>query len=169
MLHRLADVKHSVEQADQSRRDELPVDVYEGQFRRWLARRLTDEARNRYVVPEEAVVDQDERPDIRLMKPGVGPVSLELKIAERGWTIETLLERLEHQLVGQYMRDHGARCGIFVIGTQNRAKRYALPAGGPLVPFERLIELLSDRAQQLVAARFGRIHLHVIAIDFTQP
>lgn len=60
----------------------------------------------------QGIADAHKRPDARIHTTGVeGPVPIELKIADK-WTGAELLERLENQLCGDYLRDDRCSCGI---------------------------------------------------------
>ena len=122
-LHRLLDLKRWVETGEDSPREEVNRDNNEAGFRRWLQRPLNERARGRYVVPQEWEIDQGARPDLRLVIPDAAPVSLELKIADNG-TLQQLLDGLVKQLAGTYLRDHGARYGIYVLALFDRYHRW---------------------------------------------
>jgi hypothetical protein len=163
---RLADIKHSVETSENSRRDELSSDAPEKKLRRWIALKLQDRSRDKYVVPEEAVVDLDQRPDIRVANPVAGVVSIEVKWAH-SWTLPVLLERLENQLVGQYLRAKDARFGIYAIGMiQNH--RWENPETSKLIQFEEVVEILQRRARVLEEGQ-DVLGVTVIGIDFRDP
>jgi hypothetical protein len=116
---RFHDIKDDVEKSDNSLREELRADHDELAFRRWLARNLNERSRQRYTVPQEEEIDLQQRPDLRVENPKTAPVSVEVKWADK-WTLAELLERLENQLVGQYLRANNSRYGIYVLGTFGR-------------------------------------------------
>jgi hypothetical protein len=165
-VRRLSDIKEEVEDSDNSPRGELNVDHLEGDLRFWLARKLLAASRDRYTVPQEEQVDQG-HPDLRFHRPGIGPVSVEIKWANRGWTAEQLLERLENQLVGQYMRDPNARFGVYVVGRIGTQRHWV--HGGVRLTFDDLITLLTKRAEDLMRERPQIRGLRVISIDFVSP
>jgi hypothetical protein len=103
--NRLRDIKNDVEKSDNSLREEVSPVSKEPVLRRWLARKLMERSHGRYVVPQEEEIDQQEKPDLRIENPRTDPTSIEIKWADN-WTLAELLERLENQLVGQYLRAH---------------------------------------------------------------
>jgi hypothetical protein len=136
-------------------------------LRRWFTRKLRESAVGRYTVSEECEVDLVRYPDIRVEKPGLCAVSIEVKWAD-SWTIAELLERLENQLVGTYLRPHSLRFGIFLLGFIAR-KRSWEQSDGPNLSFHEVVELLQRRATQLCNERPGELGLEVIGMDFTNP
>ena len=165
---RIEGLKNDVEQSDNSQRDELHRDQQEIHFRRWLARNLARESRGRYNVPQEPEIDFKQRPDIRFLKPLMGPVSLEAKLAEN-WTVAELLKGLETQLVGQYLRAHDSHYGLYVLGIIGEKQHWEQPETGARLSFEQVIELLQRRAAELVQQDPHIGDVTVIGIDFRQP
>jgi hypothetical protein len=166
---RLLGLKWEVEKSDNSLRDELRPDCQELHFRRWLARKLNSEARGRYNVPQEPEIDLQQRPDLRFLNPRSSPVSLEAKLANLGWTVAELLERLENQLVGQYLRAHNSRYGVYAIGTIGEKEHWKHPETGALLQFSEVIGLISRRAEELVRTNPHIGGIEVIGIDFREP
>jgi hypothetical protein len=152
---------------ENSLRDELRQGDSESQLRRWLARKLNERARHRYTVPQEAVIDLEERPDLRLENPKTAAVSVEVKWADER-SANDLLERLENQLLGQYLRAHAARCAVYLVGLA-KEREWNSPDGDRLIQFDELIELLTRRANQLVEQREDVEEVAVFGIDFRQP
>jgi hypothetical protein len=84
-------------------------------------------------------------------------------------SIADLVERLENQLVGQYLRDHRSRYGIYVIGTIGRQQHWKHPQTGQSLAFDEVIGLLTERALELVQQNPRIGNLAVIGIDFCEP
>jgi hypothetical protein len=166
---RIRDLKRDVENSDNSLRDELPRDGREMHLRRWLARKLNERANGRYTLPQEPEIDLQQRPDLRFLRPGLPPVSVEVKLADLGWTITELIERLENQLVGQYLRDHQSRHGIYVIGAIGRKRHWNNPETSQRMDFAAVIVLLTQKAMELVRHNPKIGGLAVIGIDFSEP
>ena len=79
----------------------------------YLPTRLRKSSHSIYTVGSEEELADATRTDIRLNAPQVSaPVPIELKIADK-WTLAQLIERLENQLVRQYMRV--SQYGIFLV------------------------------------------------------
>ena len=134
--------------------------------RRWLARKLNERSRQRYTIPQEEEIHQEERPDLRAENPHTEPVSIELKWADN-WTLDELLERLENQLVGQYLRAHNSRYGIYVLATDGRKGHWESPDGN--LNFNQVIGRVARRAEELKRTRPGIGDLRVVSIDFRVP
>lgn len=166
VCNRLSDIKHAVERSDNSLREEVEPKADEYVLRRFIARKLTERSNLRYTVPQESEIDRKQRPDIRIENPRTDPVSIEVKWADN-WTLAELLERLETQLVGQYLRSHHSRYGIYFLGFQ-RSKTHWLE-DGTKYSFSDIVRLVTERASELVAARGEVEQLRVVAIDFTRP
>jgi len=165
VLNRLTDIKDDVEHSDNSLREEVQRGAKENVLRRWLARKLNERSRQRYTIPQEEEIDQEERPDLRAENPHTEPVSIELKWADN-WTLDELLERLEIQLVGQYLRAHNSRYGIYVLATDGRKVHWQSPDG--LLNFNQVIERVARRAEEL-RTRPSIGDLRVVSIDFRVP
>jgi hypothetical protein len=167
VIKRLQGIKYDVEKADNSLREEVRIGDPEPILRRWLQRKLVDRNNNRYTVPQEEEIDQQDRPDLRIENPNTDPVSIEIKWAER-WTLSTLIERLENQLVGQYLRAHNSRYGIYFIGMIGHNKEKSCK-NDQEHSFEQVIEILKARAKAIVESRNEVEGLEVIGIDFRNP
>jgi len=79
-----------------------------------------------------------------------------------------LLERLENQLVGQYLRANNSRYGIYVLGTFGRKGYWEKSAGRRLV-FEEVVDIVRRRAGELENARSDVAGIEVVSIDFSDP
>jgi hypothetical protein len=169
-LSRLRDIKHSVENARVSARTDVRECDPEDVLRTWLARELTSRSRDRYSVPQEEEIDLEKRPDLHLEAPGITPLPVEIKWADGTsyGTANSLLERLENQLFGDYLRAAESRFGIFLIG-QVRPKRWQEPGTGGYLDLEGLRALLQRRADALVGERRDVDAVEVVAIDFRRP
>jgi len=170
VVRRLGDIKHDVERADVSIREDLHPDDDEARFRRWLMQELRTRARGGYTASQEEEVDRQQRPDVRIWNPRVsgGPISIEIKLADR-WTGPQLLERLENQLIGQYMRDANARHGIYVLGIVGERSFWVMPGRKQRLTFVDLISILQERASTIVTGRRDLVEVRVIGIDFRTP
>ncbi|QGJ68668.1 Hypothetical protein PBC10988_3290 [Planctomycetales bacterium 10988] len=169
LCDRLNDIKYQVELSDNSIRDEVRLDHDEKALCRWIARKLHDQARGRYIAPLEVEIDQGKRPDIRPENADIPPVPFEVKWAER-WSYNQLVESLNKQLVGQYLRAHENRYGIFLLGyiDEDEKKRW-YDKGSSRLCFRKLIENLQSKANQLVEQNPNIYAIKVIGIDFRPP
>src|SRR5207253_10446161 len=82
-------------------RSELRQGDSESQLRRWLTRKLNERARQRFTVPQEAVIDREERPDLRIENPKTAAVSVEVK-----WADERSANRSEEHTSELQSRGH---------------------------------------------------------------
>jgi len=167
VCNRVTDIKNDVERSDNSLREEIRPRSDEAVLRRWLARKLEERANKRYTIPQETEIDQEQRPDLRAQNPTTDPVSLELKWADN-WTLPVLLERLENQLLGQYLRAHNSRYGIYVLGTDGR-KQHWEDTDGRRIRFEEVIAAVTRRARELSENRGDVDGVCVFGIDFRSP
>jgi hypothetical protein len=165
IIHRLMDIRNDVERSDNSLREEVRVGADEYVLRRWLARKLNERSRHRYTIPQEEEIDQERRPDLRAENPKTDPVSLEVKWADN-WTIAELLAGLETRLVGQYLRAHHSRHGIYILGVDGRKKKHWQCHDGRNLTFTEVKALLDARARELTASQEGIDQMRVISIDF---
>lgn len=166
-VNRIADVKNDVENSDNSLREEIRKNDSEYVLRRWLARKLNERSRQRYTVPQEEEIDQKVRPDLRTETPHTAPVSIELKWADN-WTLPQLLERLENQLLGQYLRAERNRYGVYVLATDGR-KRHWEVTGSADAAFDEVVDRVALRAQELVTLHPEIGDMRVVGIDFRPP
>jgi hypothetical protein len=164
---RLFDLKRWVETGEDSPRREVHVEDNESGFRDWLRRKLNETARGRYVVPPEWEIVGG-RPDLRLVIPDAPPVSLELKIADN-WTLQKLIEGLEDQLVGIYMRDFHARYGIYVLALFNCQREWLPLEEGPRIDSTQLLSILRKRMKDILDARLDISGLEIVLIHFSSP
>ena len=163
---RLQEIKNAVERADKSIRFEMHKEYDERKLRIWLAGKLQERSRNRYTVPQEEEIDRRERPDLRIERPGLAPVSIEIKWADKGWTLQDLLNGLENQLVDQYLRDDNSRYGIYLLGYIGRKKFWEGPDDSSHLSFDQVVIMIKDRAKVIVAERRNVEDIAVISMDF---
>jgi len=164
---RLYEIKNAVEKADKSVRFEMHEEYDERKLRIWLASKLQERSRNRYMVPQEEEIDRRERPDLRVERPGMAPVSIEIKWADKDWTLQDLLNGLENQLVGQYLRDDNSRYGIYLLGYIGRKNFWVDPDNSSRLSFDQVVIMINDRAKAIVAERRNVEDIAVISMDFT--
>jgi hypothetical protein len=169
---RIQDIKKEVERAENSLREEVQQDWDEPTLRRWFQRKLIDRANQKYTIPQEAEIDQQQRADLRFENPLItSAVPVEIKWAEN-WTAGELLERLENQLVqlvGQYLRAHNIRYGIYLLGYIGRQGHWNHPTEHRRIDLSELVRMIERKAQELEQTRLDIAEIRVIAVDFTAP
>lgn len=164
VLLRFLDLKAELEGGDESLAPVLLRITEETEMRNFLARELRSRARGRYDVPQESELADGKRPDLRFHGNGFdAPVPAELKLADR-WTGPKLLERLENQLCGDYLRDPRSRRGLFVLVHNGTEKAWTV-ADGSRVDFDGLVEALTAR-WRLMAPSFPEVDdVQVVGIN----
>jgi hypothetical protein len=163
-LLRFLDLKAELEGGDESLAPVLLRITEETEMRNFLTRELRSRAGGRYDVPQESELADGKRPDLRFHGNGFdAPVPAELKLADR-WTGPKLLERLENQLCGDYLRDHRSRRGLFVLVHNGTEKAWTV-ADGSRVDFDGLVEALTAR-WRLIAPNFPEVDdVQVVGIN----
>lgn len=165
----LGELKHTVEHGENSPRKDALGDQSEDHLRSWFARQLEVLGKGRFAIPQEWQIADRTRPDLRITVPGMQPVSLEVKLLDKEhWTLAALLEGLESQLVGAYLRDHRARYGIYLLGLFDRKRRWR-DTNGALIDADRVVTILRERARTLVEERSDVLGVEVVMIDFSEP
>jgi hypothetical protein len=166
-LHRLQDLKQLVEKGEDSPRKEVHAEDKEAGFRDWLRRRLNESTRGRFVVaPEWEIVGG--RPDLRVVIPGAAPVSIELKIADHR-PLADLINGLEDQLVGKYLRDDRARFGLYVLALFNRKRLWDPLGEGRRVGADAVVAILQERIAHILSTRADIAGLDIVLIHFSPP
>jgi len=165
------DIQRFIEQGDSSVRAAYcrsdRDDLDEIQFQVFLRNELERRSSGRYSVTREDELADGTKPDLRIWVSGMGPVSVEVKIAER-WTLNDLESTLPNQLVGQYMKDQAARHGVLVLVSAGKAKTWGVGAQR-IERFRDLILHLQKRAEALQAQGADVEGLLVVGIDFHEP
>ena len=164
---RLLDLKDDLEHGDSSVANILKTITQETEIRNYLGRELREKSYRRYSIPQEEELADAKRPDLRFH--GVGfdaPVPVELKLADN-WSGPTLLERLENQLCGDYLRDNRSSRGIFMLVYRGYKTYWEIPGKGP-VDFTGLIAALEEHWLQ-ISPKFSNVEeMTVIGIDLTK-
>lgn len=112
-------------------------------------------------------IDQQQRPDLRVENQKTPAVSIEAKWADN-WTLNDLLVGLEAQLVGQYLRAHDSRHGVYFLATDGRKKQWE-GRGGIRLTFEDVTAKLKALASEIEAENPGVDAVRVVTIDFRPP
>lgn len=112
-VSRIDDLKLDLEEGDESEASLIRKVEDEIELRRVIANRLKHAAHGKYTTGSEEELADQTRTDIRLHNQRVETrIPIEIKIAGK-WSAATLRERLENQLVNQYMRE--AQYGVFLV------------------------------------------------------
>lgn len=163
-LVRLDDLKLDIESGDESEAAYLKRLKKETEVRTVLANRLRKSSRSLYTIGSEEELADATRTDIRFNSPQVpAPVPIEIKVADK-WSFEKLCERMENQLIRQYMRV--SRYGIFLL-VRNGEKRWRDTQTKRLLNFIELIEALKRKLDILKKKHNNVECIEIIGIDFT--
>lgn len=168
VLSRLLDLKSELEGGDGSNAKILIRSDQETEHRNYIGSWLRDRAKGRYSTPQEEELVDAKRPDIRVHGAGFdGPVPIELKLADNGWSGPTLFERLENQLCGDYLRDDRSNCGVYLLLYRGEQQHWKHPHCGKSMNFPELVTALKDHANQHIQTRADIKEIAVIGIDLT--
>lgn len=163
-IFRLKDLKQELEEGDDSIAKTLQKVDDEPEMRNFIAYILRNKSNGRYNVPQEEEMADAKRPDIRFHGNGFdGPVPVELKLAEK-WSGSKLVERLENQLCGDYLRDSRSNIGIFLLVLRKKKSSWILP-NGKANSFSELVIKLGEYWKD-ISDQFSNItDIKIIGID----
>lgn len=166
----LSDIKNHIELPDNAaNRLQVRIGDKEEVFRGFLKRKLEERSRDWFVVTQESEIDLKQKPDISVERQGLNQLPIEVKLAN-DWAMSDLLERLENQLIGQYLRSANVRHGVYVLGNTVPKRRWKEPVTNEKLNFEQLVQRIQVRAAELQAQmREGVDGIEVIGIDFSDP
>lgn len=147
----------------------------EGDLEVALRNLLHDELNKRagdwYSVTAESEIDLGQRPDLTISRPGLNSLPIEVKLANlKHWPLHKLLERLENQLVGQYLRAASVRFGVYVLGNTDSDRRWEDIGSTTLIDFQAVVQRVTNRAKEIESEfRQGVDGITVVGIDFSDP
>lgn len=138
----------------------------ETEMRILVAGQLDKEAQGKYTISQEDEKANGQRPDIRFDKPNITSVPVELKVLDKDWNGKDLCERLRNQLIGDYLREEKAGCGIFLLVAQNIEKCWNI--NGKRVSLSELENVLQEYWYS-IAHEWPKIDsIKVIVIDLNK-
>lgn len=166
---KLNDLKAELEDGDSSIVNFLKLESSEIEHRKFIGQWLREHSHGHYSVPQEEELADGSRMDIRIHGNGFdAPVPIELKIADNKLTITNLIERLNNQLCGQYLRDTRSNCGIFLVVYLGNKKYWEGEAKGERYSFDELIQILRSNADLIVTNHRKIEALDVVSIDLSK-
>ena len=148
---RLEDIRERIEGGPFSDRVLFRAGMEEKHLQLWLAARLDDTPRrrfiSRFVVHREPQVDNEKRTDIEVSN-RTGKVCIEIKPVDsmRRYSAKTLTGTLRNQLVEQYLRGQNSHHGILVLFRLDK-KIWRIPNMRAMGTFDQLIEYLNEQAE----------------------
>ncbi|MCU4319634.1 hypothetical protein KTH44_10905 [Acinetobacter bereziniae] len=99
----------------------------ETEMRNLISNVLKQKSNSKYTISQEDELANGQRTDIKFHNANVNsPVPVELKILDKSWTGTDLCERLRNQLVGDYLRESNATCGIFLLVSKECEKKWKI-------------------------------------------
>lgn len=165
-VHRLNDLKNWLERGNDSPWQTWQRADGETEMRTLIAGWLRQQCRDQYTTAQEPELANSQRMDIWLQNTNVhSPVPIELKLLDKGWTGPKLCERLRNQLVGDYLREESAGCGVMLLVSQriNPEKRWMI--NGRRVGLSELAAALKSYWQS-IADKFPNVEaVDVVVID----
>ncbi|MCX5468110.1 hypothetical protein [Acinetobacter nematophilus] len=139
----------------------------ETEMRNLIADELRKKAQAKYSISQENELANSQRTDIRLDNPVVNsPVPIELKILDKNWSGADLCERLRNQLVGDYLREQTAGCGIFLLVAQSTSKNWKIQ--DRIISLNELEETLQEYWYSIAHEWVKIDFIKVIVIDLNK-
>lgn len=136
----------------------------ENEVRTLIAGYLNQHRGGHYTIAEEPELANEQRMDIWLANPKIqSPVPIELKLLDKNWSGSKLCERLRNQLVGDYLREETAGCGVFLLVSLNQTKCWKI--GDETVSIDELASALKRYWQTISDQYKGVEEIEVIVID----
>lgn len=140
---------------------------HETEMRNLIADELRKMANNKYSISQENELANSQRTDIRLDNPIVNnPVPIELKILDKGWSGSDLCERLRNQLVGDYLRERTAGCGIFLLISLSTNKNWKIQ--GNTISLTELERALQEYWYSIAHEWVGIDSIKIVVIDLNK-
>jgi len=165
----LLELKHWLEQGNESPYAAWQAVKGETKIRNLVAGELNRRGKKLFRCAQENEFPNRQRPDIWLLNNDVpAPVPIELKVLDEAWSGPELCERLRNQLVGDYLREDGAECGIMLLVWQGRVggKRWRIDA--KLVSLDELADALKRYWSTIANNYPGVSAIEVVVIDLTR-
>ena len=170
MMDRLDDLTHDLRHHEFSNRRTVQRITEESEMRRTLAMRLEDKANGVYKVAQEEEVADRKRTDIRLLAVrGSHKAVIEIKIADKDWTLKQLVRSIEHQLVGKYLRHSDCDSGCLLLTYAGRRKRWRHPDCGTWLSPSEVVQYLQERAANIETECSHSVRVSVFLLDLTDP
>jgi hypothetical protein len=170
MVDRLDDLAVDISTHDFADRRTLQTIVDEVEMQHTLALRNDSISRDMYSVTREAEVADSKRTDIRLAAMrGNQKATIEVKIADKGWSVAELERALRDQLVGQYLRHESCKAGCLLLTYNGTKKYWEHPETRTPMDFDAVISHLTALAQSVEASESYGVRLGVRGLDLRGP
>jgi len=160
----LSDISSDFDHADASSRSLVAQAGNEEAVQTWLAEQLRLRSTGRYHVYREAEVSNRNEPDIVVASTSAAvEVAVEIKNANKRWTVGDLKDALHGQLSRDYLRTPSRRHGILVVSL-HRLRTWR-PTRGNVWNFAQLITYLSEVAASIESNESGAVDIAAIGLD----
>lgn len=167
-IHRLIDLKNWLERGNDSPFQTWQKVSEETEMRTLVAGWLNQQCREQYTTAQEPELANSQRMDIWLHNTNVrSPVPIELKLLDKGWSGPKLCERLRNQLVGDYLREESAGCGVMLLIWQGIIPDKHWMINGQRVELGGLVNALKLYWKSIADDYPGIEEIEVIVIDLT--
>lgn len=170
MSDRLDDLSHDIVHDDFTNRRTLKTIKDEIEMQRTLAQRLRDSAKGAYTVSREDEVADQKRTDIRLASVRSNQKAvIEIKIADKRWSLGELESALRNQLVGQYLRHEGSKAGCLLLTYDGEKSYWEHPETHVRMNFREIVDYLRAAAEAIEREQNYGVRLKVHGLDLTDP
>jgi glucan-binding YG repeat protein len=168
-VNRLIDLKHWLERGNDSPWRTWKRAEGETEIRTLIAGWLNQNSHGQYTTAQESELANGQRMDIWLHNTSVhSPVPIELKLLDKSWTGPKLCERLKNQLAGDYLREEGAGCGVFLLVSQDIEPTKQWRIDGKLVYLSELAGALKIHWLSIAEKHPKIQELKIIVIDLLE-
>lgn len=168
-VHRLLDLKNWLERGNDSPWRTWQRANGETEMRTLIAGWLNQQCRAQYTTAQEPELANSQRMDIWMHNLNVrSPVPIELKLLDKGWSGPKLCERLRNQLVGDYLREESAGCGVMLLVSQKVDPRKQWAINGRRIVLSGLSSALKRYWQEISNDFPGVEAIDVIVIDLAE-
>jgi hypothetical protein len=166
---RLNDLKNWLERGNDRPWQTWQRPEEETEMRTLIAGWLNQQCRDQYTTAQEPELANSQRMDIWLHNTNVkSPVPIELKLLDKGWSGPKLCERLRNQLVGDYLREESARCGVMLLVSQKIGPEKRWMVNHKRVGLSELASALKGYWKDIAGQYPGVDDINVIVIDLSQ-
>ena len=167
-VRRLYDLKHWLESGNDSPWKTWSRVEDEPEMRTLIAGWLNQQSAQQYTTAQEPELANSQRMDIWLSNPDVAsPVPIELKLLDKGWSGPKLCERLKNQLVGDYLRESSADCGVFLLVWQGSKPDRRWRIGKHNVDVTEIKDALTEH-WNLISPEYPKVQaIEVVLLDLT--
>jgi hypothetical protein len=163
----LNEIKRGFMQDDAGPRRLVARAVDEAEVQEWLAGELKTRSRDRFHIHREPQVAARKMPDIVVSSTTIAnQIAIEIKHANKGWTLKDLEGAVVRQLVGRYLHPTERRHGILVVSLHAR-RTWRDTSVRKSLSFDQVIDRLNALAAKVKRNATGDVTVSVIGIDAT--